>query len=160
MNVCPPGLRRSAATICLLALGSLAEAVPVPAISIDNFIGQTLRNPPFTLGWTFTVDGTIVVSQLGLFDSRQNGLVEAHDIGIWDEVGTLVATATIGAGTSGDLIDNFRYVAIAPVTLEEGATLDAVVRALNALGATPRDVIAILQAMKAAGALTAELVII
>ncbi len=46
------------------------------------------------------------------------------------------------------------------ITLEEGATLDAVVRALNALGATPRDVIAILQAMKAAGALTAELVII
>ena len=46
------------------------------------------------------------------------------------------------------------------MTLEEGATLDAVVRALNALGATPRDVIAILQAMKAAGALTAELVII
>jgi flagellar P-ring protein precursor FlgI len=46
------------------------------------------------------------------------------------------------------------------VTLEEGATLDAVVRALNAIGATPRDVIAILQAMKAAGALTAELVII
>jgi flagellar P-ring protein precursor FlgI len=46
------------------------------------------------------------------------------------------------------------------VTLEEGATLDAVVRALNALGATPRDIIAILQAMKAAGALNAELVII
>ena len=46
------------------------------------------------------------------------------------------------------------------ITLEEGATLDAVVRALNALGATPRDVIAILQALKAAGALTAELVII
>ena len=46
------------------------------------------------------------------------------------------------------------------VTLEEGTTLDAVVRALNALGATPRDIIAILQAMKAAGALTAELVII
>jgi flagellar P-ring protein precursor FlgI len=46
------------------------------------------------------------------------------------------------------------------VTLEEGTTLDAVVRALNALGATPRDIIAILQAMKAAGSLTAELVII
>ena len=46
------------------------------------------------------------------------------------------------------------------VTLEEGATLDAVVRALNALGATPRDIIAIVQALKAAGALTAELVII
>jgi flagellar P-ring protein precursor FlgI len=46
------------------------------------------------------------------------------------------------------------------VALEEGATLETVVRALNALGATPRDVIAIMQALKAAGALRAELVII
>jgi len=46
------------------------------------------------------------------------------------------------------------------VALEEGTTLDSVVRALNALGATPRDVIAIMQALKAAGALRAELVII
>ncbi|HEY8548663.1 MAG TPA: flagellar basal body P-ring protein FlgI [Vicinamibacterales bacterium] len=46
------------------------------------------------------------------------------------------------------------------VTLDAGATLDAVVRALNALGATPRDIIAIVQALKAAGALNAELVII
>jgi flagellar P-ring protein precursor FlgI len=46
------------------------------------------------------------------------------------------------------------------VALEEGTTLEAVVRALNALGATPRDIIAIMQALKAAGALRAELVII
>jgi flagellar P-ring protein precursor FlgI len=46
------------------------------------------------------------------------------------------------------------------VTLDEGITLQAVVQALNALGATPRDVIAIMQALKAAGALRAELVII
>jgi flagellar P-ring protein precursor FlgI len=46
------------------------------------------------------------------------------------------------------------------VALEEGATLHDVVRALNALGATPRDIIAIMQALKAAGALRAELVII
>lgn len=46
------------------------------------------------------------------------------------------------------------------VALEEGTTLDSVVRALNALGATPRDIIAIMQALKAAGALRAELVII
>jgi flagellar P-ring protein precursor FlgI len=45
------------------------------------------------------------------------------------------------------------------VALEEGVTLDAVVRALNALGATPRDVIAIMQALKAAGALRADLVV-
>ena len=46
------------------------------------------------------------------------------------------------------------------VALDEGTTLDAVVRALNSLGATPRDIIAIMQALKAAGALRAELVII
>ncbi len=46
------------------------------------------------------------------------------------------------------------------VTLPEGTTLDAVVQALNALGATPRDIIAIMQALKASGALRAEIVII
>jgi flagellar P-ring protein precursor FlgI len=35
-----------------------------------------------------------------------------------------------------------------------------VVRALNALGATPRDIIAILQSLSAAGALSAQIVII
>lgn len=41
-----------------------------------------------------------------------------------------------------------------------GTTLGEVVRALNALGTTPRDLISILQALKAAGALRAELEII
>jgi flagellar P-ring protein precursor FlgI len=41
-----------------------------------------------------------------------------------------------------------------------GVTLEAVVRALNAVGATPNDLIAILQAMKEAGALHAELDVI
>ena len=46
------------------------------------------------------------------------------------------------------------------VNLGAGTTLDDVVRALNALGATPRDIIAILQALRAAGALQAEVVIV
>lgn len=46
------------------------------------------------------------------------------------------------------------------VTLEPGTTLDAVVHSLNTLGVSPRDIIAIVQALKAAGALHAELVII
>ena len=41
-----------------------------------------------------------------------------------------------------------------------GATLGEVVKALNALGVTPRDLISILQALKAAGALRGELEII
>jgi flagellar P-ring protein precursor FlgI len=46
------------------------------------------------------------------------------------------------------------------VTLEAGATLSDVVRALNLLGVTPRDIIAVMQALKAAGALRAEIVIL
>jgi flagellar P-ring protein precursor FlgI len=46
------------------------------------------------------------------------------------------------------------------IALEAGTTLTDVVKALNGLGATPRDIIAIMQALKAAGALRAELVIL
>ncbi|MGB7479719.1 MAG: flagellar basal body P-ring protein FlgI [Burkholderiaceae bacterium] len=44
--------------------------------------------------------------------------------------------------------------------LKGGASLADVVKALNAIGATPQDLVAILQAMKAAGSLRAELEII
>ncbi|HEY9900005.1 MAG TPA: flagellar basal body P-ring protein FlgI [Pantanalinema sp.] len=46
------------------------------------------------------------------------------------------------------------------VVFESGTTLGQLVRALNALGTTPRDMISILQAVKAAGALNAQLEII
>jgi flagellar P-ring protein precursor FlgI len=41
--------------------------------------------------------------------------------------------------------------------LKQGATVEELVRALNAIGASSRDVIAILQNLRAAGALEAEL---
>lgn len=44
--------------------------------------------------------------------------------------------------------------------LKGGAKLDEVVKALNAIGATPQDLLAILQAMKAAGSLHAEIEVI
>ncbi len=43
------------------------------------------------------------------------------------------------------------------IPVPNSTTLDSVVRSLNALGVTPRDLIAILQAMKEAGALHAEI---
>ena|SRR5579872_6531939 len=46
------------------------------------------------------------------------------------------------------------------VVLKDGATVEDLVRALNAIGATARDVIAILQNLRAAGALQAELEVI
>lgn len=46
------------------------------------------------------------------------------------------------------------------VQLQRGVSLSDVVKALNSVGATPQDLLAILQAMKSAGALRAELEII
>jgi flagellar P-ring protein FlgI len=46
------------------------------------------------------------------------------------------------------------------LNVEGGASLADVVKAMNAIGATPQDLLAILQALKAAGALRAELEII
>lgn len=46
------------------------------------------------------------------------------------------------------------------VELNPGTTLGEIVKALNTLGASPRDIIAIMQALKAAGALQAEIVIL
>lgn len=46
------------------------------------------------------------------------------------------------------------------VLLKEGATVEELVRALSAIGATPRDIIAILQSLRAAGALESEIEVI
>src|ERR1700722_8326162 len=46
------------------------------------------------------------------------------------------------------------------VVLKEGATVEELVRALSSIGSTPRDIIAILQSLRAAGALESEVEVI
>ena len=46
---------------------------------------------------------------------------------------------------------------LAVITLRDGASLASLVGGLNALGVTPRDMISILQTIKAAGALQADI---
>ena len=46
------------------------------------------------------------------------------------------------------------------LVLKEGATVEQLVRALSSIGSTPRDIIAILQSLRAAGALEADLEVI
>ena len=65
----------------------------------------------------------------------QTAVVEKSDITIKHEPGALIA-------------------------LSEGTSLADVVKALNSLGATPQDLLAILQAIKSAGALNADLEVI
>ena len=82
-----------------------------------------------------TINSTPIVSQPNALSSSQTVVTEKADIAIRQEPGSLIQ-------------------------LPAGARLSDVVKALNSLGATPQDLLAILQAMKSAGALNAELEVI
>jgi flagellar P-ring protein precursor FlgI len=86
-------------------------------------------------GLSVTVSSEQQVSQPAPLSAGQTVVTERADIQVTQQGGSLI-------------------------TLKAGASLSEVVKALNAIGASPLDLIAILQAMKAAGALRAELEII
>ena len=84
---------------------------------------------------------------------------------------TIGDVSLFSEGSSADSADDqsrYRARSLAHLTQTEGkltpvtggATLSSLVRALNAIGASPKDLIAILQSMKKAGAIQAELEVI
>jgi hypothetical protein len=77
-----------------------------------------LGNPPFTLGWQFSVLNPINVTHLGIFDSDQNGLTDNYEVGIWDSVGTLLGSTVVGTGDP--LTNQFRYSSVASINLAPG----------------------------------------
>jgi flagellar P-ring protein precursor FlgI len=112
-------------------------------VVINARTGSVVMNEAVTLSTcavahgalTVTVNSTPQVSQPGPLSNGQTVTSEKADIAITQQGGALMQ-------------------------LPAGAKLADVVRALNALGATPQDLQAILQAMKSAGALKAELEVI
>jgi flagellar P-ring protein precursor FlgI len=66
--------------------------------------------------------------------------------------GTTEVVPQVGVGVKEEKARN--------VVLKQGATVEELVRALGAIGSTPRDIIAILQSLRAAGALEAEVEVI
>ena len=66
--------------------------------------------------------------------------------------GTTAVVPEVTVGVKDEKVKN--------ILLKQGATVEELVRALTAIGSTARDVIAILQNLKAAGALEAELEVI
>ena len=78
-------------------------------------------------------------------------------------VGCIVALRVAGAGKYRTLSLRAAHSLLQGgnlVVLEMGVNIGDIAKALNAIGATPRDLIAIFQAIKAAGALQGELVIL
>lgn len=64
-----------------------------------------------TLGYAFRVGPDPVnILKMGIWDQGANGLVESHEMGIWNTSGDLLASVTVPQGTAGALNGNFRYV--------------------------------------------------
>lgn len=81
------------------------------------------------IGWRFEVTGPeVIVTALGYMDYENDGLHEAHDVGIYaiDDDGAtegeLVVSSSIPAGDEASLYNGFRYVPVDPVSLLEGRT--------------------------------------
>ena len=116
---------------------------PAARIVINARTGSVVMNQSVTLAacavahgnLTVTISSTPIVSQPNALSGGQTTVTEKIDIAIKQDPGSLIQ-------------------------LPAGAKLADVVKALNSLGASPQDLLAILQAMKSSGALNAELEVI
>ena len=129
--------------LALLENVEITQDLPSPKVVVNARTGSVVMNQTVTLApsavahgnLSVTISSTPVVSQPGAFSQGQTVVAEKADIQIKQDGGAVIK-------------------------LEGGAKLTDVVKALNTLGATSGDLIAILQALKAAGSLKAELEII
>jgi hypothetical protein len=116
--------------LCKFALPSLLM-LGTASLMLGNQIGVTVGGPfgadennaSWMLGYSFTANSAIQVIGLGIYDDNgSNGLNSAHDVGLWDSQGNLLASATVPAGTAGTLITNFMFASISPLQLTAGQT--------------------------------------
>jgi flagellar P-ring protein precursor FlgI len=139
----PAGANERIAFIAEMEELQLESSIPAAKVVINSRTGSIVLNQSVTLGpcaiahgnLSVSISSTPVISQPGPFSSGQTVVTEKANIQIKQEPGILIQ-------------------------LPAAPQLADVVRALNALGATPQDLLAILQAIKAAGALNAELEVI
>ena len=75
-----------------------------------------------SLGWQFTVNKQIAVTQLGFWDLGQNGLNDAHSVAIWNSAQSILVQASIPGGTTASLAGEFRYVPVTNTILSPGQT--------------------------------------
>jgi hypothetical protein len=108
-----------AALCAFLAL--LSPAARAGSYSFYEFgIAPTSSDAPLSIGFTFNVNAPVTVTALGYFDYGSNGFATSHDVGIFTGSGTLLTHALLSAGTVNQLVGNFRYTDIAPITLAAG----------------------------------------
>jgi hypothetical protein len=111
----------------VLACCGLVATLMAPRLAGAQVLGVsasgtplTLLNPPFSLGYSFDVSSPFLVQYLGYFDAGNNGLNESHDIGLYDQSGTLLSSGTVGPGAGDLLMGGFRLVPVSPFLLAVG----------------------------------------
>jgi flagellar P-ring protein precursor FlgI len=118
-------------------------AAPAAKVVVNARTGSVVMNQSVTLkacavahgNLSVTISTSPIISQPGPLSQGQTVVAQKSDITLKQEPGALIQ-------------------------LPAGVQLADVVKALNNLGATPQDLLAILQAMKSAGALNAEIEVI
>ena len=121
----------------------IESSVPMAKVVINARTGSIVMNQAVTLGavavahgnLSVSISSTPVISQPAPFSGGETVVRDQANIQISQDKGSLIQ-------------------------MGPAAKLADVVKALNALGATPQDLLAILQAIKASGALNAELEVI
>jgi len=121
----------------------LADSTPAAKVVVNARTGSIVLNQAVTLGpcavahgnLSITIRSTPLVSQPNALSQGQTVVAQKSDVSLQQDGGQIISVPA-------------------------SPQLSDVVRALNTLGATPQDLQAILQALKAAGALHAELEII
>jgi flagellar P-ring protein precursor FlgI len=134
---------RRVAFLAQLENVTINPAQPTPKVILNARTGSIVMNQLVTLdncaiahgNLSVTINSETKVSQPGALSRGQTVVAEQADVQIKSDAGELIV-------------------------LPASASLGDVVKALNAVGATPQDLLSILQAMKASGALKAELEII
>ena len=106
-------------TLCIVSLAFSVAFGQTTAVT--NIVAPTTWGGDYCLGWEFTVNSPITVTQLGVFDEGSNGLAGSHAVGIFrvSDQALLVSTTIT---TSNALDTGFRYGSVTPTALAAGAS--------------------------------------
>lgn len=96
-------------------------SVPAVTAPLPGNITPFVPGNATTRGWEFTTTG-VTITHMGFWDNGGDGLVNSHEVAIFDSSHSIVLSATIPAGTGTILgTDNVRYVVLGtPFVLAAG----------------------------------------
>jgi uncharacterized protein (TIGR03437 family) len=128
-------MKTTLTVLAFLAAATLCEGGTLAGSPVSASAGSDTRS--FVIGWKFQVSSPVTVSALAYLDSTGAGLAEAHTVGIFNEGGNLLVSATVPAGPNVTYQNGFR-LAVVSFTLQPGIYVIGGLRQSNADAAMVR----------------------